>query len=477
MAVAGSGHRRGWTAVLVLLLGALLAPRCRPTPPPPLVLHGIHVAPTVVHEGEQAAAFVSTLHDPVQLRVVDLVSGATVLTDDVPGAAQATYAYPWLAAGWTRSEPLPALAPGIYTVAIPTSALPPDEVSFSGGLNFEAPLLVRPAAPAAEVLLVFDDASWQAYNRFGGYSYYTSAPATTVGRRRSGWNRETVFLARIARELDALGVSWEVADTDYVEEHPGLLDDYRLVVLARKFEYMSRPFREALDDYFTAGGRVLAIGVEFATFQARREGDLWTCFKFTTRGTDPVLLDSDPGNDHLASYEWATVGEPETRLFGTSYWLGGWPGVASAWTVHRSAHWLWSGTGLAEGAPLTQVAPYDLIDGTLLEFSGGLPYVDAGEPTETPADFLVLASVATVNASPWWCWLEGTPKNQCYRPGWGVIGIRQNAAGGVLLVLPDAKWLADEKWLADPRVPQITRNALQVLASPGAVDAYAGYAP
>jgi hypothetical protein len=171
------------------------------------------------------------------------------------------------------------------------------------------------------------------------------------------------------------------------------------------------------------------------------------------------------------------VGEPETRLFGTSYWLGGWPGVASAWTVHRSEHWLWSGTGLTEGAPLTQVSAYDLIDGTLLEFHGGLPYPDTTEPTETPADFLVLASVATVNAAPWWCWLVGTPKNLCYQPGWGVMGIRQNALGGVLLVLPDAKWLTDAKWLVYPEVPQITRNALQVLGSPDPVDAYAGYAP
>jgi hypothetical protein len=463
---------------LALAIGLPLraeAGRRRPAMPAPL--HGIYVVPTVAHPGEAVSAYVSTLHDPVQLRIVDAVSGSQVFAANVPGAAQTTAAYAWLGAGWARSQPLPALGPGVYTVAIPTSSLPSGEVSFNGGLNFEAPLIVRPAVPAADALVVFDDASWQAYNRFGGFSYYTSPPATTVGRRRSGWNRETRFVARVARELDALGISWEAADTDYVEDHPGVLDAYRLVVLTGKFEYMSRPFREALQAYFDGGGRVLAIGVEFATFQARREGDLWTCFKFTTRGTDPVLLDSDPSNDPLASYEWATVGEPETRLFGTSYWLGGWAGAASAWTVHRSGHWLWSGTGIAEGGALTQIPAFDLIDGTMLQFQGGLPYPDPTQPTETPADFMVLASVATVNASPWWCWLTGTPKYQCERPGSGVIGIRQNGAGGILLVLPDPRWLTDEKWLAYPQVPQVTRNALQTLASPAPVDAYGGYTP
>lgn len=475
-----SASARRSTIALALVALALAAAfgRCPPPPPPPPpALHGIYVAPGVVHEGAQASVFVSTLYDPVQLRIRDLVAGVDVFGAAIPGSAQTTAQPPHLGAGWSRSELLPPLSAGVYAVTIPTSSLPAGEVSFSGGVNFEAPLLVLPAAPAADVLLVFDSASWQAYNRFGGFSYYTNPAATSVGRRRSGWNLETQYVARVARELDDLGLSWEAVDTDYVEDHPGLLGSYRLVVLVRKFEYMTRAFREELEDYFDSGGRVLAIGVEFATFQSRREGDLWTCFKYTHRGTDPVLLDADPGNDALASYEWARAGEPETRLFGTSYWLGGWPGVATAWTVHRSAHWLWSGTGLAEGTPLTQISAYDLIDGTFLDFEGGLPYVDSAEPTETPPDFLVLATVPTVNATPWWCWLAGATRKECERPGWGVIGIRQNGAGGILLVLPDAKWLHDAKWLAYPEVRQIARNALQVLGSPAAVDAYAGYAP
>lgn len=459
---------------LLVLALATAAPRCPPPPPPSSLPHGIFVVPIVVHEGEQAFALVSTLQDQVQLQVRDRVSGADVYSTNVVGTEQTTYQYPWLAAGWTRAEPLPSLPPGIYQVMIPGSSVSSNDVSRGA---HEAPLLVLPSTPTAEVLLVFDAATWQAYNDWGGFSLYTATPVPNVGRLRPGFNNATLFMARLAQELDSLGIGWGATDTDYVEDHPGILGAYRLVVLVQSFEYVSRAFREQLAGYFDAGGRVLAIGVEFSPIQARREGDLWTCYKFPHRGTDPVLLDADPANDSLASYEWVRVGEPETRLFGTSYWLGGWPGAATAWTVHRSAHWLWNGTGLQEGASLTDVAAWDLIDGTLLQFEGGLPYVDDTQPTETPADFMVLATVPTVNANPWWCWLAGTPKNLCKRPGWGVIGIRHNAAGGLLLVLPDWKWLTDAKWLAYPEVPLITRNALQVLAAPGPVDAYGGYTP
>jgi hypothetical protein len=462
--------------VVVLACCVLLLVQARRRSPPSL--HGLYVTPHVVESGQGAQLFVSSKNPQVEITITDQVADAPVWVGIVDGTAQPTSSPAHLGAGWTRSEPLPALPPGVYQVSMPSRAVADDQRLLLETMAWGSPLIVRPPAPSGDVLLVWDNASSQAYNNFGFRSYYTDPPVMGVGRLRPGHNSMSLrHLTRLATELDGLGLSWDAADSEYVEEHPGLLSSYRLVVLVGKYEYLTRPVREEIQAYFDAGGRVLALGLEFAVFQSRREGDEYSCYKFVHRGDDPVLLDGDGSNDHLASYEWARVGEPATRLFGTSFWLGGRPGVDTQWTVHRDAHWIWNGTGFSDGDGFGHVRASLLVDGTFVRFESGLAYPDQLAQTETPPDFLVLATVPTINARPWWCWLQGVTQNSCAQPGWGVIGIRGNGSGGILLVVPDAYWLRDENYLVYPELPQMTRNMLDVLGGDEVVDPYAGYPP
>ncbi|RIL07302.1 MAG: hypothetical protein DCC71_03620 [Proteobacteria bacterium] len=104
------------------------------------------------------------------------------------------------------------------------------------------------------MLLVFD------YDDWGGRSLYTAPANERVGLARPGTHPGRIErVAEAARLLGGLGVAWEMADPHWIE------DKWPLRV-----------------------------------------------------GPDPVTLDGDPANDALASYEWARLGEPETRLFGVS---------------------------------------------------------------------------------------------------------------------------------------------------------------
>ena len=442
--------------------------------------HGIYLDATTVVEGERAEAFVSTNYPVVTVEVRNEATGEVAYQVDVDGSAQLTHPLAWGGAGWERSLTLPILPPGLYSVQIPIESIDADQRHLPQGQNtFVAPLVVTPAVAGSlgDVLLVLETGTWDAYNEFGGRSYYTDPFAVRVSHRRPGFPQASLGdLARAGQILEGLGHGWEVADEDYVDDHPGLLDAYRLVVLIGKFEYVTRGFRSQLESYVESGGRIAAIAIELSTIQARREGGVRVCYKNPSRGPDPVELDGDPSNDHLATYDFARIGEPVTRLTGLSFYLGGWSDVDTTWTVHRRNHWIWAGTGLNRGDPIGSVRALQLIDGTLVRFAHE-PYPDRQEQTETPDDFLILATVPTVNARPWWCWADGSKGiNECAEPGWGVMGIRQTASGGILATIPDVGFIRED-WDADANVRTVVENLLGQLASPGPVDAYAPYQP
>jgi len=441
--------------------------------------HGIFLDKTTVEDNELVRVLVSTREALVPVEVKDLAADRVVLELIVPGSAQhRARREPWQGLGWTRGSRLGPFPAGVYHVSIPKTALDErDRVVPKTHLTYRVPLLVRPEVATSEVLLVIDSNTWQAYNAYGGRSYYSSPFAVTVGRDRPGTpNHVFRRLRAMAEIVDNLGIPWDIADTDYVEDRPGLFAQYRLVVLMGQFEYMTREFRGELAGFFEAGGRILSLGNEMSLYHTRRDGTLKTTYKEPYRGPDPVELDGDPSNDHLASYEWARIGEPATRLFGLSTWLAGNSDGDVVWTAHRGNHWVWRDTGLEEGSQFSTVT--DFLDGTLLRFEAGGPVPDQTEQTETPLDLLVLATAPTARARPWWLWEAGrTPSTACCQTGWGVIGIRQNAAGGVLAVAGSKRFSDGNVLEADAVVRQITTNFLRELAKAGPIDAYGGYQP
>lgn len=439
-------------------------------------LYGMHLDVRTAELGHAARFAVSTEVASTELTIHAALTGAELDRLVVNGAAQANPGDGWLGSGFERHLMLPLLPAGLYTVQVPESVIPFAERKLSfRHTTWQAPLAVRDPLVSQPVLVVFDGHTDQAYNQWGGASYYSDPHSVTVGPARPGYDAKNFESAVNAVKLAGqVGFGCDVVDSFYAEDHPDLFEDYTLVIVTGQLEYVSRPLRDMLEAHYAAGGRLLLVSAETLAIQSRREGPLLTTYKFPSRGPDPIEFDPDPVVAATASYEWVRS-DPETRFLGTTFWLGGNPGVETPWTAWRTGHWLWSGTGLADGDPFGAVQQQQFTDGTFLTFQGGLPVPAQTQLTETPDDFLILGTVPTIRARPFWLWLaSGQPKSDYDQPGWGTIGIRGNAAGGVLLNVPDIRLLR-HRWSGDATVQQFLRNAIGTLADSAPVDAYDGY--
>lgn len=471
-------------SVAVLLSLSALPALCGITcnPPPSQWRHGLYLSRGLVASGQSADVRVSSAVPTADVFIQNDVTGVEVYRATIDTSAQQTGFLPHLDPGWTRGHTLPALPAGLYRVGVDQNIMDPDqrEVEFNDQRTYESELLVRPTSPQGTILLVYDQDTQNAYNEWGGRGFYTTPANFTIGERRPGfWRAIYDAVVRAAKTANTLGISWDVADQRWVEQHPGDLTAYRAVVMVQQMEYLSRDFRDAITAYVDGGGRLAAFGNELMLYQTRRDGDFLTCYKSPYRGTDPILNDGDPSNDHLATYQWAFVGPPETTLFGTSTWLGHQLQLTGeSWRVARGGHWLFAGSGLGDGDTFQPMPDTQIVDGTDILWDTGYPYVTNLAATGTPANTLVLATVPTTTAVSFDCHMP-PPVGQggwtaCFRPGHGTIVIRETVGGGVVLTVPDRRWWGS--FTTIPEIETITENVFSTFASPAAIDVYDGYA-
>ncbi len=425
--------------------------------------YGLYLDDNVVVTGETPVVRVSATAPTAELRIVDAVADEMVWSGTLASQVQTSPDAAYLGADWSRAFELPALGPGCYAVSI-SRELVPEPGRFEANETY---LYVRESDSGNPVLLVTDSPTSQAYNDWGGASFYTTPYTTAVSRLRPGVAPRVLRnTPRIARLLDELDRGWDAVDTETVARDPSLLARYDLVVLVGQAEYVSRPFRDALEGYYEAGGRLLMLGNELLLYQTRRIDDLVICHKYPhVRPRDPIEEHENPEVAATASYAWVRS-DDETRFVGVSSWLAGKPGVEVPWTVHRADHWLWQDTGLGEGDAFTTIRAQQIVDGTLIRMQNGLPVPDQTERTGTPEDFLLMATAPIVDARLPWLWADDPTigANQVAPSlGWGAMGLRQNAAGGGMLVVPDVRLVPTSAWSGDPRIQQMVANAIRAL--------------
>ena len=274
------------------------------------------------------------------------------------------------------------------------------------------------------------------------------------------------------------------------EDHPAFLTHFRSVVLVLQPEYVTAAGRDAIEAYVAGGGRLAVFGNEAWLYQSRRDGDRYSVYKRSEWLVDPYAIDGDPGNDDEIAYEWVrgtpvsnTVGpnRPETRFLGQSTWLG-YDAQHPYWSASRAQHWLFDGTGLAEGDPfrdgnsggralkLTQI-----LGGVRTLWQNGFPYVDHAATYEIPDDVLVLATIPSPHARLWDCspyWTSSYAT--CGGTGTAAITIRKAPGAGAILVIPDRNWPLEVP--DDTLAARITDNVLFRFGGAASVDAYDGYA-
>ncbi|MFI6587857.1 N,N-dimethylformamidase beta subunit family domain-containing protein [Embleya sp. NPDC050493] len=327
-------------------------------------------------------------------------------------------------------------------------------------LDHEAWFVVRAARPGttARILVSVPFATWQAYNRSGvpGQGLYYAEQPDRAARvsfdRPGGGPPPERWEEGLLRWLRATGRRVEFCSGLDLHGGDELLRHYRLLVINGHDEYWSKEQRDTVEDFVRRGGNLAIFAANTAWWQMRLEDDGRTMVCHRDAVTDPMAA-IDP---ERVTVEWssAPVYRPENSMTGLSFRRG-----AGAWgegmkvireetyTARFTDHWVFAGTGLADGDKFAQGALGYETDATELDWSGGVPRATGRDGT--PASFVVLA---TADLRHWARYGQG---------GDAVMGTFRLGAGTVF----NAGTINWGSALADPVVDRVTRNVLDRLGA------------
>jgi hypothetical protein len=477
--------------------------------------------PHSVTPGERVELHVST--DAARFEVEVARDGAEreiVWRGTAPGAAHPVPdAVAAQGCGWPPTIEIPVGADwrsGYYAVTLS-----------AGDERAEAFLVVRtaPDAERAPILMVLSTSTWNAYNDWGGPSLYTGgtrvsferpmAPGFLVKpephRRKSqpDPDREALWFFDWAQPLglsvwsggagwwnwerpmfrwaEANGFRVDVAVSQDLEAHPGLLDGRRLLLSVGHDEYWSWGMRETVERFTAGGGNAAFFSGNTCYWQVRFDDERrqMICFKYRAE-EDPVRGTPD---ERLLTSAWVDrrIGWPEFSTTGLSFSRGGYsryglgvPRASGAYTVWRPEHWAFEGTDLAYGDALglvDAIVAYE-VDGCELTMIDGLP---TPSHADGAPDTLVVLATAPARL---WSRTE-QPSRYAHEPGelesvaMAIHGdgwedhldhLRHNHAAVASFTTPGGGTIFNAgctDWtdgLGDPAVRHITRNVLNRLS-------------
>ena len=231
--------------------------------------------------------------------------------------------------------------------------------------------LVGPAEPGARVAVLAPVTTWLAYNPWGGQSLYHNeiGPDPTVwahaDRPNPALDWSTVG-AMHAVAAEAPVFDWldrqRGADLypDWMLEHPERLERYGVLALAYHCEYASDAMLDGLDRLVDGGRSLLALGGNQLYWRVRWDG---RHTRVECRKDGSRFADGARGG------LWRRRGRPEDETLGVRFTPPG-TGTYAPYRVEDAGHWLFRGTGVA--------------DGDLFGQSGTTPLPLCGDETDGP---------------------------------------------------------------------------------------------
>ena len=302
------------------------------------------------------------------------IGGRLVATsDEVPGSVQAP---PQLIAptntvecSWSPSIQLTVDAtwpPGCYLLKLVGSL----------GAHAFVPLCVRDDTSDSAILIMNAVTSWQAYNRWGGYSLYYGNVGGALTYTQSSGGGTYADRARIVSFDRPYPHDWAAGASDFVgnelplifqaeqlgldvsywtdvdlHEQPGLVANHRALLSAGHDEYWSTPMRSGVESAIHAGLNVGFLGANACYRQVRLEPSPSgpdrhvVCYK--SAAEDPLT----GKDDALVTVNWdqPPVSNPESQMTGGMYQdIDGNADIV----VYDPSSWALAGTGLTAGQHL-----------------------------------------------------------------------------------------------------------------------------
>lgn len=335
-----------------------------------------------------------------------------------------------------------------------------DEDDQPGGYGSYIFFIVTEDQPGSTAAIVFQSSTntWQAYNKYGGWDFYTDPPARRITFDRPYKPCTTCrfkWEVPLARWLESEGYAVEYVANEDVHADPTLLFNYKLFLSVGHDEYWSKEMRDNIDAFIDAGGNVAFFSGNTGFRQVRYQdgGRTLVCYKWRDREKDPLY-----GVDNIrvaTKFDNDPVFWPENSTTGVRFRDGGWVNVSQCpdgrgrYTVYYSRHWLYAGTGLQDGDEFWYEPEKEIeVDGALFTWENGLPVV-TGEHG-TPLNFIILGLQPSTT-------------------GHATMGIYTRDGGGTVFNAATMGWgrgLWPENNPEDYEiVRQITRNVIDTLSS------------
>ncbi|MFD7030764.1 N,N-dimethylformamidase beta subunit family domain-containing protein [Streptomyces sp. NPDC059917] len=285
------------------------------------------------------------------------------------------------------------------------------------------PVTVRSAATKGRTVIVNAVATWQAYNKWGGYSSYDGPSGGFASRSLSvtfdrpyeyddGAGLFLVYEAPLIALAERLGIPLAYTTTTDVAREKRLLEGAATVVSLGHDEYWSPEQRAHITAARDAGSNVAILGANCCYRRIRLEAsDLGqdrtvVCYK--------TSYEQDPGfkRGHPATVDFRTApgADPESSLLGVIY--DGYP-VDAPYVVTNPGHWLFEGTGVraTDRFPHLVGVEYDKVNTGFptprpIEILAHSPVVCEGRPSHQDTAYYTTPSGAGVFATGTMRWVE-----------------------------------------------------------------------
>ncbi|MGW2553930.1 N,N-dimethylformamidase beta subunit family domain-containing protein [Streptomyces sp. NPDC001635] len=291
------------------------------------------------------------------------------------------------------------------------------------GHQRHVPLIVRSTRGAGRTVLMHAPATWQAYNRWGGYSLYDGASggyatrslAVTFDRPydADGAEKFLVYERAVVVLAERLGIPLAYTTGTDVHRDPEVLRGAAAVIALGHDEYWTPEQRRHVTLARDAGTNVAFLGANTCFRRVRIErGETLpdrtvVCYKSSVRddpcyATRPALATTD--------FRQAPAADPESSLTGVLY--EGYP-TDAPYVVHAADHWLYEGTGVRPGdgfdhlvgVEYDRVTPGATVPGPL-EITAHSPLVCNGLRSHSDSAYYTVPGGAGVFATGTMRWVE-----------------------------------------------------------------------
>lgn len=306
--------------------------------------------------------------------------------------------------GWPYSLSLTvpeSWPPGLYSAVFHDPA---------SGATYDVPFIVYDLSLLArtQVLQLVSNYTFQAYNTWGGASFYTCSVACNgkvapvVSLRRPDPAATMTFGDASLSTRAAWTVSKWLTPRGWAPQYltGGVLDACPKGLLGRKTlvigphdEYWTGNMKACLEKMLASGASVISLGANNAYWKiVARDGQIEV-----RKDRQVQTLDGSPGG------LWRELGQPEAATLGTEFNPNNSPSykTAAAYRVLQPEHWAFTGTGLKVGdlfAPDASAQEMDIVDqnspANLVRLAKGVnPGGEGADMTvlETPAHGLVFS--------------------------------------------------------------------------------------